>query len=659
MASKPQVAWALVVGSLVALLAARVGFLFHPEVASQGVRAIAIMLILALFAVHALVLLRPQRRWSVSVEAVLTFAPYLVVGQAWGPVAGLLGSAVLLLWAAPASWLACALVIGGDTVIAALVFGDTALAALAGRLVIDVNVAIILFAVIRLAQRVQQAHAYRRELAALAVEHDRLGTARSLRSTIGTEISAIIGIARRLAPDTGPVPWDAKVAEIAERGRRALTAARRIADGHRRMPRISDGGAPVPDEFAFAWWSSVVIVIDYSAVALSNMAYERTQDARGWALTIAIMVVAGGLQLYHGAPRRGGATPRGWPLTLCAQLALLSWGVHLHGALMAPPLLLTVGAATLRVRPGWLPAAAAAGFLLVIAGPDETAALPYWFAGLVTAMIAVYALCRLPEVTQRLNETRNELARTAVAQARTQVSRDVHDLLGSGLSAIVLKGELAGRLLPADPARALGEVRDLQRIAERTLGEVRSITGVPAGLTLADELASARVLLEAAGVRFSAEAAVPDLAPAANGLVATIVREAVTNVVRHSSARHCHITCTVRDGWVRLRVTNDGLIGRVGLSTRHLPGLRLQDACHVAASAHAKAAPAPFTTHLGIGPGDLATHLGIGPGDLAGRRGTGLGNLAARATEAGGELIVHTGADLFTLTAQVPAGWSG
>ena len=146
----------------------------------------------------------------------------------------------------------------------------------------------------------------------------------------------------------------------------------------------------------------------------------------------------------------------------------------------------------------------------------------------------------------KLNEARAELARTAVAEERLRISRDLHDLLGHSLSLIALKSEVAGRMIETDPQRAAKEVAELEAVARRSLAEVRqAVTGYRQP-SLAAELAAARRMLAAAGIDGRVDAPGSyDLPPEVDALLAWTVREGSTNIVRHSGARHATITVTV------------------------------------------------------------------------------------------------------------------
>ncbi|MBN6052737.1 hypothetical protein JYK22_12435, partial [Nonomuraea sp. RK-328] len=87
----------------------------------------------------------------------------------------------------------------------------------------------------------------------------------------------------------------------------------------------------------------------------------------------------------------------------------------------------------------------------------------------------VYALVRLVRVTSDLEQARAELAEAAVLRERLRSSRDLHDGLGRSLTAIALKGDLAGRLMQRDPAAAREEVGELVRVAREAAQDVRQV----------------------------------------------------------------------------------------------------------------------------------------------------------------------------------------
>jgi two-component system sensor histidine kinase DesK len=198
----------------------------------------------------------------------------------------------------------------------------------------------------------------------------------------------------------------------------------------------------------------------------------------------------------------------------------------------------------------------------------------------VLCLLTAFALQgtrHLVSVNSELVEARDELARNAVAQERLRFARDLHDLLGHSLSLIALKSELAGRLAERDPARARAEMADIEAAARRALAEVRDAVSGYRQVTLAQALAEARSALSAAGIGLRAPAPVEPLTGAVDAVLGWVVREATTNVLRHSRAHAVTVELDSGADGVTLVVSDDGH-GTVGDPGAGLSGLaeRLQ-----------------------------------------------------------------------------------
>lgn len=174
---------------------------------------------------------------------------------------------------------------------------------------------------------------------------------------------------------------------------------------------------------------------------------------------------------------------------------------------------------------------------------------------------------------RRLLRADEEIERLATIAERERIARDLHDLLGHTLSVVVLKSELAARLIRSDPDRAAADVAVIQQIGRAALGEVRSAVAGYRAQGLGSELDGARVALEAAGVDVAVHAEPIDLRPEQESALAMALREAVTNVIRHADAQGATISVTTVGAEVRLEVTDDGH-GSSGLAGSGLLGMR-------------------------------------------------------------------------------------
>ena len=165
---------------------------------------------------------------------------------------------------------------------------------------------------------------------------------------------------------------------------------------------------------------------------------------------------------------------------------------------------------------------------------------------------------RMWELHQEADAARETQARLAVAEERLRFSRDLHDLLGHSLSLIAVKSELAMRLAEDDPARARAEMADVRRAAREALREVRAAVRGYRAVELDAELAGMRAVLEAAGVRCEVGDPPEDLPPQVRSVLAWVIREGATNVIKHAEASRCAVTIARYGGSVVLEMTNDG-----------------------------------------------------------------------------------------------------
>ncbi|WP_225794666.1 sensor histidine kinase [Streptomyces aculeolatus] len=184
----------------------------------------------------------------------------------------------------------------------------------------------------------------------------------------------------------------------------------------------------------------------------------------------------------------------------------------------------------------------------------------YTLSTMVTGLV-IHGLLRLPGIVRELQAAQRRLARAAVVEERLRAARDLHDLLGHSLAAILLTCELTRRL---PPERARGELRNILVMAERGEADLRSAAGGVGRMPLDTEAGSARSVLAAAGIDTGVSLAHDGLPAGTETALSAVLREAVTNVLRHSDARTAEISTAAEAGGVRLRVRNDGVRGTGG-----------------------------------------------------------------------------------------------
>ncbi len=185
------------------------------------------------------------------------------------------------------------------------------------------------------------------------------------------------------------------------------------------------------------------------------------------------------------------------------------------------------------------------------------------FAPVLACSILIGVACIHQEAIDRKNDelrqSREEVTRLAKAAERERIARDLHDLLGHTLSLVVLKSQLASRLLARGDQRAGAEIAEVERIARQALHEVRAAIAGWQHAGLDSEVEGAAVACEAAGLRCERPAeAAADLPPLVEGALAMALREAVTNLLRHADATRCRLRFAAGAGaWV-LEIEDDG-----------------------------------------------------------------------------------------------------
>jgi two-component system sensor histidine kinase DesK len=194
----------------------------------------------------------------------------------------------------------------------------------------------------------------------------------------------------------------------------------------------------------------------------------------------------------------------------------------------------------------------AAPIVALIAGGSVAlgALVPGWESmvglafSITAASLAVFGIREVWRRNIQLVQAHEANAALAVTNERNRFARDLHDILGHSLTVITVKAELARRMIDVDPERTRDELADLERLSREALADVRRAVEGYRELSLAGELSRARLALTAAGI----EATVPDPTPEVpedlRDLFAWVLREGVTNVLRHSGAETCTITLT-------------------------------------------------------------------------------------------------------------------
>ena len=356
-----------------------------------------------------------------------------------------------------------------------------------------------------------------------------------------------------------------------------------LLDNGRVSDRSSDHETGLASFRRYTWWTLTGTTTFVLVVLLGRRIL--TAALPGWAavacvLALAVTTVASLVLLSRrltGVPPDGQPVgpPVGWVLAGSGGAAVLGGILLLLGDdgawSVAPATMVAVVATFLPPRHRWLLLAAAAAAAAVLGGIAALASGSRGGGGGLGAVLLPPTLLTITaatllgllwgwEVAARLEQARRLAAELAVADERLRFAADLHDIQGHHLQVIALKSELAARLAQTDPARAAEQMQQVRRLSVDALRDTRAVVQGYRRTSLDEEIANATRVLAAAGIdaRMQLDVDTDRLSETSRHLLGLIMREATTNVLRHSQARHTDVDYRVEAGMARLRVCNDG-----------------------------------------------------------------------------------------------------
>lgn len=181
--------------------------------------------------------------------------------------------------------------------------------------------------------------------------------------------------------------------------------------------------------------------------------------------------------------------------------------------------------------------------------------------------LATRSMYRRMELEKQLDQANEKIEKLIKREERMRIARDLHDTLGHTLSLITLKSQLVEKLIEKNPERARIEAKEIEATSRTALKQVRELVSDMRSITLAEELVQAEAILNSAGISFSYDGDIllKDFSELAQNILSMCLREAVTNVVKHSQATQCSVDVQQREGEVCLTVRDNGM-GGVDLS---------------------------------------------------------------------------------------------
>lgn len=320
--------------------------------------------------------------------------------------------------------------------------------------------------------------------------------------------------------------------------------------------RLESSERPETGRSGFSRWAPLV----FFAFILIGPVFTPEPSARDWIFAAAVVAVT--------LPTFVLSELRGWDVEGAAVLMVVALATAPFNstAIMALPIYaaaLLAGSATLdtlHLRLGVITALTLSGFFL--------SSIPWPFRVFIlipVIMIWVIGTAVFHDVSRDqhadvLRAENRRIAHLATIAERERIARDVHDIAGQALTAIIVRSQLVKRLADSDPGRAAGEADEVERIARAALTSIRESVAGWHQASLLDEIAVARDALAAGGARLEM---VGDfevvLAPSVENVLALGLREAITNVLRHAHADAATVRIDSHDGAVSLIVSDDGV----------------------------------------------------------------------------------------------------
>ncbi|GAB2550710.1 sensor histidine kinase [Nocardia heshunensis] len=410
-------------------------------------------------------------------------------------------------------------------------------------------IGVVIFSLLRLPGLVDRLGSTQEELARVIRSEERLRVARDLRAGLGAQLVAVTERLHRVRDELAHAPDRAAVTaeDAAERTRAIVAMMRRTAAAQHELDLPAEDAAPVAriaPRLALATLAASMLAL--TANQVFEVARYPVANAFG-GLAVSALLLAQVL-------RPDFAGPLLWA-QLILTLAPLPW-LGPFWALWLVPLAV---AALLRERVSWLLVAVGCLALRAVftAPTGGLADRTSWVLLALEATLVLFGLSRFHQLSVQLNRSRAALAARTAQLERLRLARDIHDLLGLTLSVLALKCDLIGELIIRDSRRAESEIGQALRIAADAQLEALALTDDRAARTLRGEFDSAAAILAAAIASVSIDCD-DELPERADLILAPVVREAVTNVLRHSTATRVEIRCRSRNRQVQLNIRNDG-----------------------------------------------------------------------------------------------------
>jgi len=197
----------------------------------------------------------------------------------------------------------------------------------------------------------------------------------------------------------------------------------------------------------------------------------------------------------------------------------------------------------------------------------------YFIPFIIIMLISPYgvrSMNKRMELEKQLDQANEQIKELVKREERVRIARDLHDTLGHTLSLITLKSQLVGKLTAINPDRAQLEAKEIEQTSRAALKQVRELVSQMRAIRVAEELTEVQEIFQAAGIayHFQGDSELQDVPLLTQNMISMCLKEAATNVVKHSQARNCFITISLTLENIKIMIKDDG----IGLANRYTGG---------------------------------------------------------------------------------------
>lgn len=212
--------------------------------------------------------------------------------------------------------------------------------------------------------------------------------------------------------------------------------------------------------------------------------------------------------------------------------------------------------------------------MVFLFGPRSILFIIPFLAIMFASPFGIRSMYNRMELEQKLDKANEQIKELIKRDERMRIARDLHDTLGHTFSLLTLKSQLVGKLMEKNSERARVETKEMEQISRSALKQVRELVSDLRSITVAEEVMEAQAILQMSHIQLHIEGdtALRDVAPIIQNILSMCLREAVTNIVKHSQAKNCFLTLDKTCDEINVVIQDDG----VGLVNKRVHGSGLK-----------------------------------------------------------------------------------